>query len=396
MRFHFPSFYTVKNMRLLLFFGVLTFIGLSRPCVAVLPPDTVIEHNNNTAEGAPSCQLFGDIIRAHKPEDGLPGKYGQREDVKAFAQQVAQCHQLDYLWVLDTLTQAKYQASTARFIMPQPAGTRNWGKFVSNFVQPDRINRGVIFWQNNKKWLEQAEKDFGVPPKIVLGILGVETIYGQITGNFRIIDALSTLSFDFPSGRSDRRDYFSGELAAFLAFTAKDGVDPLSIRGSYAGAMGMPQFMPTSLRTYAIDYDGDGYIDLNASPADIIGSVAHYLAMHHWQAGIPSSFTPQMHGATQSQIDYLKTSDIVPTFTVAEMAMHGVSMENRTKTKQLSSNEVKLSFIALENGTENPPTYVIGTQNFFVITRYNRSSFYAMSVIELANAIERAYQKKNR
>lgn len=377
-------------------FRLITFLGL---LISIILPFQIAAANPvsiATNDSSDTCKLYGDTIHAHKIKESTLGNYGDREDVRAFALQVAKCYGLDYKWVLNTLTQAQYQASTAKFIMPQPPTTRNWSRFITNFVRPERIKAGVIFWQNNEKWLEQAEKDFGVPPKIVLGILGVETIYGQFTGNFRIIDALSTLSFDFPTGRSDRTDYFSGELAAFLEFSAREGVDPLSIRGSYAGAMGMPQFMPSSIQNYALDYDGDGHIDLNNSSADIIGSVANYLALHHWQTGIPGSFAVQTNKATQEQIDFLKQADIVPSFTVMEMAHHGVSIRNHSLAKQLSPDSVKLSFITLENGTDAAPTYVAGTQNFFVITRYNRSSFYAMSVIELGNAVEHAYLRTKR
>ncbi|MGL4666447.1 MAG: lytic murein transglycosylase, partial [Saezia sp.] len=172
--------------------------------------------------------------------------------------------------------------------------------------------------------------------------------------------------------------------------------DPLKFLGSYAGAMGMPQFMPSSLQNYALDYDQDGHIDLNNSSADIIGSVANYLAKHHWQAGIPGSFTLQTDQATQEQLDFLKQNDIRPSFSVEQLHSHGVKILNRSNSKQLSPDEVKLSFVTLENGLDAPSTYVAGTQNFFVITRYNRSSFYAMSVIEVGNAIERSYRKTRR
>lgn len=367
--------------------------GLLLLCTFHIPNTFASQNINHTPE---ACQSFGDTIQQNKTSQTPTGSYKDRDDVKAFAAQVAQCYHLDHQWILNTLTQAQYQASSVKFIMPQPAGKRNWNKFVNNFVQPERINQGVKFWQENTQWLEQAEKDFNIPPKIILGILGVETIYGKITGNFRIMDVLSTLSFDFPSGRSDRTDFFASELAAFLKYAAEENIDPFSIRGSYAGAIGMPQFMPTSIENYAIDYDGDGHIDLANSIPDIIGSVANYLTAHHWQAGLPASLYLDASQATDQQINLLKSSDITPTFSTTELHHHGVQILHTPPSKQPSFEDVKFAFIVLENGDDSPPTYVLGTQNFYVITRYNRSSFYAMSVIELANAIEQAYKKANR
>ena len=338
------------------------------------------------------CSVFHKQIIDYKKEFSGVDDYKNRRDVQDFITQVSICYELDKKWLYKALSQAEYQPSTAKFIMPQAASKRNWHTFKANFLEKTRIDAGVKFWQTHHKWLEQAEKDYGVPPKIILAILGVETIYGQYTGNFRIIDALSTLTFDFPKGRSDRTEYFSGELASFLHFAAQEGIDPLSIRGSFAGAMGMPQFMPTTLQQYAVDYDKDGSIDLYHSSADIIGSVAHYLAEHQWQRGIPASFEILSLTSSDEQLALLKQPDITPSFTTTDLSNLGVRLLPRSKSKLLS-DDVKLSFITLENGTDALPTYVLGTQNFYVITRYNRSSFYAMAVIEVANAIESSYKR---
>ena len=344
----------------------------------------------DTSEADP-CQSFGDLIRNTKVENAIQqtGNYARRADVHAFAQRVAACYQLNPSWVSDILAQANYQASTVKFIMPQPAGTRNWQNFRGSFLHPNRIRAGVRFWRDNQHLLERAQATYGVPPEIVMGILGVETTFGQVTGNFRIIDALATLSFDFPEGRSDRTDYFSQELAQFLAFAANQQIDPLSIRGSYAGAMGMPQFMPSSLVNYGVDFDQDGKIDLHNSTADIIGSVANYLAQYGWQAGLDPVLPVTLHSTTQQDIAALKEPDIVPSFTAEQMALHGVIVDTDVAHWPHILSE-KLSFIILENGADNVPDYVAGTQNFFVITRYNRSSFYAMTVIELGRAIANA------
>lgn len=346
-----------------------------------------------------SCNTWGDIIRTHKPANATntPGNYSARDDVEAFAQRVAECYLLDYEWVINTLRQAQYQPSSTKFIMPQPAGTKNWSTFVSNFVQPDRIQAGVKYWYQNEEWLNLAQNRYGVPPKIILGIIGVETIFGKVTGNFRIIDTLSTLAFDFPTGRSDRSDFFADELAQYLIFTAQQGIDPLSIKGSYAGAMGMPQFMPSSLVSYGVDFDDDGKIDLHNSNADIIGSVANYLAQHGWQSGLPGKFPLLVDASISIQdLEYLRQPDIVPTFTSDILAAHGVQLINKSSPSKLLSDDVKLAFIELENGANKPSIYIAGTQNFFVVTRYNRSSFYAAAVLELADAIEKAYNKVNR
>lgn len=376
--------------------------AVTRPVLALSPTDqqqTILTSSVTTTEPATDyCNMWGDIIRTHKPIDisDTPGNYTSRDDVSAFAQRVASCYALDYQWVIGTLRQAQYQPSSVKFIMPQPAGTKNWNTFVANFVQPDRIQAGVRYWQENEAWLNMAQSRYGVPPKVVLGILGVETIFGKVTGNFRILDALSTLAFDFPTGRSDRSNFFADELAKYLVFTSQQGIDPLSIKGSYAGAMGMPQFMPSSLLSYGVDFDEDGKIDLHNSNADIIGSVANYLAQHGWQPGLPGKFPLLVDANIASQsLENLKQPDIVPTFTHNDLAAYGVQLHNKNESKQLSE-DIKLAFITLENGANTPPTYIAGTQNFFVVTRYNRSSFYAAAVLELADAIEKAYNKTHR
>ena len=162
--------------------------------------------------------------------------------------------------------------SVARFIQPPPAGTaKNWAAYRARFVEPQRIRAGVAFWRDNEAWLAKAEALYGVPAAIVVGIVGVETIYGQQMGGFRVVDALATLAFDFPSGRKDRSDYFRNELEQLFVLRQERRHRSAGAEGPYAGAMGMPQFMPSSINRWAVDFDGDGRIDLQRDAADVIG-----------------------------------------------------------------------------------------------------------------------------
>jgi membrane-bound lytic murein transglycosylase B len=273
--------------------------------------------------------------------------YAKNTDAVALGKAIAQEQNLDEAWVLANLSEAKHVPRIVKLMTPLPAGgKKNWTAYQSRFVTPLHIAAGVAFWQANQDALLRAEREYGVPPRIVLGILGVETIYGRNTGGFRVLDALATLSFDYPKEhprREARVVYFRGELAQFLALAKQQGRDPASIKGSYAGAMGLPQFMPSSWVKYAVDFDGDGKIDLWTSTSDVIGSVANYFKAYGWKAD--------------------------PARLLGES-------------------------VALENGDDTPTAYPID-DNFFVITKYNNSYYYAAAVLELGAAIEAEIKTKN-
>jgi protein-glutamine gamma-glutamyltransferase len=328
------------------------------------------------------------------PADDAPEvvTYGQREDVMRFGAELAERQSLDAVAVQAALQRARFVPAVARFIMPPPAGTaKNWALYRSRFIDSARIRAGVAFWRANDKWLKQAEERYGVPPEIVTGIVGVETIYGQQMGNFRVIDALATLAFDFPVGRRDRSEFFRDELEQFFVMCQRDGVDPLQPKGSFAGAMGMPQFMPTSVNRFAVDFDGNGQVDLRGSAADVIGSVAHYLAEFGWRRGLPTRFevAVPVDSADRAQ---LLAPDILPSFTPAEFAARGALLDPAALATDVRLEATgglgKLALVELQNG-DAAPSYVAGTSNFYAVTRYNWSSYYAMAVIELGEAVAR-------
>lgn len=315
---------------------------------------------------------------ASAPENG---EYAAREDAMRFAAELAGRHGLDADALRAALGQARFVPAVARLIMPPPPGTpKNWALYRSRFIDEARIRAGLDFWRDNERWLQLAEQRWGVPAYIVVGIVGVETIYGQQTGNFRVVDALATLSFDFPSGRSDRSAFFRDELENFLLWCQREGLDPLVPRGSYAGAMGLPQFMPSSVLRFGVDFDEDGHIDLHRSPADVVGSVAHYLAQFGWERGLPTHF-PSAAPADIRERALMLVPDIVPTFSPQEYVERGASLPQAALALP-----GKLALVELQNG-DAAPSYVAGTQNFYVITRYNWSSYYALAVIELGEAV---------
>ena len=311
--------------------------------------------------------------------------YAERADAMQLADEIAARNRLDRGWTRDMIGQARFLPNVPPLMRPRGGGggRRNWQAYRRRFVEPIRIGAGVDFWRSQADTLARAQRDFGVPPEIIVGIIGVETIYGRIMGNFRVLDALATLAFDFPTEhpRADQRTaYFRGELESFLTAARRRGDSPLQPLGSYAGASGMPQFMPTSIDKYAVDYDGDGHIDLTGSAVDAIGSVASYFKGHGWQAGMPSVF-PVDVDESRGRLDVLLAPDIVPSFSADSFSAAGAQLP--PEAQRFGG---LLALIELQNGSA-PTTWLAGTQNFYVITRYNWSSFYAMSVLELGQAV---------
>ena len=313
-----------------------------------------------------------------------PSRYRGRDDVKAFASEVAERRGLDAAWVLASLEQAQWQAAVARLIMPPPPGTaKNWAAYRDRFVEPSRVAAGAAFWQAHASDLVRAEKAYGVPPEVVVAIIGVETFYGRFTGGFRVLDALATLAFDFPTGRKDRTPFFRAELEEFLVWCQREGRPPAAVKGSFAGAIGLPQFMPGSINRHAVDFDGDGHIDLQRSSADAVGSVAHFLAEHGWQRDLPTHFEVKVPVDTADRAALL-APDILPSFTAAQFAERGAELPADGR-----AHPGMLALVELQNG-EAAPSFYAGTQNFYAITRYNWSSYYAMAVITLADALKTA------
>ncbi|MEJ8839080.1 lytic murein transglycosylase B [Ramlibacter sp. AN1133] len=308
-----------------------------------------------------------------------------------FGDELAERRNIDPAWVRRMLGQAQNLAVVSRLMQPAPAATaKNWALYRSRFIDPVRIRAGVRFWEENRRTLEAVETQYGVPAEIIVGIVGVETIYGQQMGDFRIVDALATLAFDFPSSHpraAERARYFQGELEQFLAFHYAEKTSPLKPRGSYAGAWGMPQFMPSSLARWGVDYDGDKKVDLAASPDDVIASVANYFKGYGWTPGMPTHY-PVRFDKEKLDLDALLAPDILPTFSVASFQAKGAVLEGPAL-----EHKGPLALIELQNGGD-APTYVAGTENFYAITRYNWSSYYAMAVIELGREVREALARQ--
>lgn len=257
----------------------------------------------------------------------------------------------------------------------RPGARRIWSEYRGRFVDAFRINEGVTFWRRHAESVKLASARSGVPEAIIVAIIGVETVYGRHTGDFRVADTLTTLAFDYP----DRAPYFRGELEQFLLYARENRIDPLGPRGSYAGATGLGQFMPTSLRRWAVDLDGDGRIDLLNSAADAVGSVGNFLKVHGWVEGKPTHYGALV--TDPARVGDLLAAGPKPGITVDQLHAAGVQATDEVPFGQA------LVLVDLPEG-DNPTRFVLGTENFYAITRYNRSYFYAMAVIELAHALK--------
>jgi membrane-bound lytic murein transglycosylase B len=267
-------------------------------------------------------------------------------------------------WIIDAMDRQAPRRSTG------PTGA--WTRYRAKFLTDDNITNGVRFWQQNETALKKAAARYGVPPEYIVAIIGVETRYGGYVGKTRLLDALATLSFAYPR----RAEYFSGELESYLVMTRDEGINPGTLKGSYAGAMGLGQFMPSSFRDYAIDFDGDGDRDL-WNPTDAIASVANYFKAHGWRAGEPVAVRADVRSAGEAQA---MKAGFDTRYGLGQLANVGI-----TPTGSLAGVS-KVSLLQLDVGSGYD--YWLGLSNFYTITRYNHSTYYAMAVHQLAQAIK--------
>lgn len=310
------------------------------------------------------------------PREPAPAHYANRPDVNEFIREMVGRHGFAERELKTVFRRTTRQPEILKAIRPPVSPrTRSWQTYRTNFINERHIAEGMRFAALHGEALARAEREYGVPLEIIVAIVGIETFYGQNMGKWRVVDALATLAFDYPP----RAEFFRSELEAYLLFAREAGLDVLDVRGSYAGAIGIPQFMPGSYRRWAVDFDGDGVARLRSSPVDAIGSVANFLRSHGWVPGEPIVYAAQPGTA---DIAALVVAGIKPSRTLAEFAAAGVLVRAEPAPKP----DALGALIELET-PDRTSEYRVGLDNFYVITRYNRSSFYAAAVNDLAEAL---------
>jgi membrane-bound lytic murein transglycosylase B len=306
--------------------------------------------------------------------------------VREFIEEMVTQHGFDREALHTLFGQVRFIDRAVQLVKPAPPGKpKNWQAYSARFIEPIRIRAGVRFWNENADALARAEAAYGVPAEIIVGIIGIETIYGRDTGKFRVLDSLTTLAFAYPEApnQAARKAFFREELANTLVLARERGYDPFSLLGSFAGAVGMPQFMPSNILKYGVDFDSDGRVDLRGSATDAIGSVANFLVQHGWN--------PEHRGPT------VFAADVSPARAWEPLIERGLEATLRPQelrdagvvTGTALPGDRLYGLIDLQNGAE-ATEYWVANDNFYAITKYNRSYFYAMSVVDLGSAVSAA------
>jgi membrane-bound lytic murein transglycosylase B len=311
--------------------------------------------------------MFGLIL----PTTSFGGEYSERTERDEVLANVVE-QGVDRTWAAALLDQAERKQSILDAISRPAEKTKPWYDYRKIFLTDKRAREGVAFAQQNAETLTKVSDQTGVPASVITAIIGVETFYGRITGSYRVIDALATLAFDYPK----RSPFFTRELQNFLVLAYESGKDPLALKGSYAGAMGYGQFMPSSYRAYAVDYDGDGVADIWTNADDAIASVANYFLRHGWEPGAPV-IVPANYDGDSSEIF---AGGLKPEKTVGELAEEGFAPRSAT--------DISLVATPLRLEGSEGYEYWLCLENFYVITRYNHSAMYALSVWQLSQEIE--------
>ena len=310
--------------------------------------------------------------------DGLPPtRLSERQDVQAFIAQMVQKHDWDRQNLVDLFDAANLRPGIVA-ALDKPSTSRAWYQFHPNFLTAQKTRGGVAFWHRHREWLTKAREKYGVPEEVIIAIIGVETDYGKHLGHYRAFDALTTIAFEYPR----RAEYFRQELEQFLLLAREENVDPLTLQSSYAGALGWPQFMPGSFRSYAVDFDEDGIRDIWKNPVDVIGSIAYYFSKFGWQR---DDAIVQEASADDGVLDTLAAEKFNLKYTVGELQQMGIK-----PLQPLDAQQKALAF-----NLETAPGHFqawLGLNNFYVITRYNKSINYAIAVTRLSQSIGAAYR----
>ena len=328
-------------------------------------------------------------------EEIIPQRYAQNADVNAFIDDLVARYDFDPAALHTLFAGVNYSATAVKLVTPAPTPfVKNWHVYQARFLDPVRIDAGVKFWRENRATLERAYEQFGVPPEVVVGIIGVETLYGRYMGNFRVLDALTTLAFDYPNtpNRAEREMTFRKNLEDYLVWTRDAQVDPTTVLGSYTGAIGIPQFLPSSIVKYAVDYEGNKHIDLRNSPADAIGSVANYLKENGWENGRPVVWRIAADAGSQGIAQAAADGQPEPHWPLAQLLRAGMVLD-QPGIDLASEASTPVTVIDLPTPAR-PTEYRLGLQNFYVLTRYNRSFFYALAVYELGERVKARMQEE--
>jgi len=312
--------------------------------------------------------------------------FSEWQAMRDFIDEMVAKHGFERGTLENQMRQVRFVESAVQLVKPAPPGKpKNWQAYSERFIEPIRINAGLRFWNENAVALARAEATYGVPAEILVGIIGVETVYGRDTGRFRVLDTLTTLAFAYPEApnKAARSEFFRSELENTLLLARHENIDPFTLLGSFAGAVGLPQFMPGNVLKYGVDFDGDGHVDLRNSTSDAIGSVANFLIAHGWKPADTGPAVMPVDVAAHRAWEPLLGRGLAATLRPDELEAAGVVFPAAPPPGRL------YGLVDLQNGAE-PTEYWVANDNFFAITKYNRSYFYAMSVIDLGRAVREA------
>jgi membrane-bound lytic murein transglycosylase B len=375
MTFQFAPFgNTIKPQRLALIASTVCALG-------VFAGSSAFAQSQQPQSATPQGQEFEEEI--------IPQRYANNPNVDAFINDLVARYDFDPDTLHRLFNNVSYSATAVKLVLPSPTpSAKNWKAYQARFIEPVRINAGVKFWRANQAALQRASEQYGVPPEIIVGIIGVETIYGRYMGNFRALDALTTLTFDYPNtpNRAERMATFRKNLEDLLVWTRDSQIDPASVLGSYTGAIGIPQFLPSSIVQYAVDFDGNGRIDLRNSQADAIGSVANYLKQNGWEAGRPVVWRIAPDEGSQGIAQAAADGQPEPHWSLAQLTKAGMLLAEPGLNIQ---SEAPTPVTVVDLPTPGMATqYTLGLKNFYALTRYNRSFFYALAVYQLGEAVK--------
>ena len=315
--------------------------------------------------------------------------YATRAETGQYIEQLVAEHGFTAEELTPLLGQAYLRTDIIEKISRPAERVWTWGRYKRHLVGEKRIRQGVEFWAAHADTLKRAEQVYGVPPEYVVAILGIETYYGRVTGSYPVLDALMTLGFDYPP----RSDFFRRELTQFLLLAREEGKDPASLMGSYAGAMGYGQFISSSYRHYAVDFNDDGVRDIWSDPVDAIGSIANYFARHRWQGSLPVAVQLQPDAQQRAVLDKLASKNPRLAHSIGTLRQQGVAVdESLADSVKVAVFRMQLSVEAEEPG---PVEYWLGLPDFYVVTRYNHSHLYALAVKHIADAVKRRFQEEH-